>query len=108
MATQFTPAKNDRNGYIDGPLTVVDTNTIGEVTLTRSVAPLQYRGWRYAEGAFIVTAKYPDGKSYRPKKTFKGEMAWADSERLYGDLRLELGRRAEDPRHRLSGFGRVR
>lgn len=62
------------------------------VTVTRSVADLQEVGhgvWR--EGAWKVTAKYTlSGKSYRRARTFKGETAWADSQRMFDDIVLEV------------------
>lgn len=66
------------------------------VTLTRAYAKLtDTRGrWVYDQGAWKVTARYDDGTSFVRAKTFKGETAWNDSERLYDDLVWKV-RRAE-------------
>jgi len=70
-----------------------------DVTITEQVADLVEIGlndadgkpWAWTNGAYKVTATdNPTGQSYRRAKTFKGEMAWADSNRLYGDIIAEI------------------
>lgn len=64
------------------------------VTVIREVADIKDTrgGWTYERGAERVSAKTEDGKTYRGKhvtgarKTFYGELAWSNAERLFGDL----------------------
>lgn len=103
MAIQITGVRDDRRGYIDGPTRWLKTFTMAGVKVKLSVAPMQYRGWRYAEGMFFVTAvNVKDGKSYRRKKTFKGERAYGTSRQLYDDLWNELKEKEYDDLERIT------
>lgn len=87
---------------IISPWTVVETAVVetfdgsDTVTVKREVADIKdtksYFKDEYHQGAFRVSAKTEDGKTYQGKhvsgrsKTFYGELAWSNSERLFGDL----------------------
>ena len=42
-------------------------------------------GWDYQDGAYRVRATV-GGRSYRRARTFYGETAWMDGQRLFGDI----------------------
>lgn len=50
-------------------------------------------GWDYDDGAYRVRSE-AGGKSYRRAKTFYGETAWMDGQRMFNDIisEVECGR----------------
>lgn len=73
------------------------------VTVVHEVADLysERDDWTFEDGAHRVRAYYPmtgkayKGKVYKRARTFKGETAWMDAERLYGDVVNEVRFRPE-------------
>jgi len=53
-------------------------------------------GYHHVDGVYRVTARHTDGRPYRGRvyfgrrKTFKGETAWMDGERLFDDIVTEV------------------
>lgn len=68
------------------------TTEASQILATREVADIRdiVGGHIYTDGAYRVKAKYGDGQSYRRAKTFYGEMAWADSQRMFNDIVSEV------------------
>lgn len=64
------------------------------VLVTLESADIHSRdGWDYGDGAYRVKATV-NGKSYRRARTFYGETAWMDGQRLFDDIvsDVEYGR----------------
>ena len=70
------------------------TTETSQVLAVREVADIRdtVGGRIYTDGAYRVKAKYGDGKSYRRTKTFYGEVAWSDSQRMFDDIVWEVKR----------------
>jgi hypothetical protein len=61
-----------------------------EVVVVLESADIHSRdGWDYQDGAYRVKAT-AGGRSYRRARTFYGETAWMDGERLFGDIVNEV------------------
>lgn len=71
---------------------VTDYNLENQWTITKETATLMdnHGGMRYECGAYRVRVKGPNPPR---TKTFRGETAWSDAERLMGDWCIELARR---------------
>ena len=72
-----------------------EDNTEWTVRVERLVADMKdtQGGYEYTQGMYKVTAIDLDTrKSWKRAKTFYGEMAWSDSQRLYDDHSQELQR----------------
>ena len=90
MARRQDSERDDRRGYLVGTLSLLAQKTVGDVTVRQFAGDMQYRGYQYVAGMRVVEAKNKDGSVHTRRRTFKGEMAWADGERMYGDLVHEL------------------
>ncbi len=78
----------DRFSPSDSLFSNPDTSTVVAV---REVADIRdtVGGYVYTDGAYRVKAT-KDGKSFRRAKTFYGEMAWGDSQRMFNDIVSEV------------------